>query len=208
MKEYGLYIFDFDGTLADSYESLIMPYKAALEAVGLTYHERDAARFMHMALVQTAELLGITDMAKFREAFEEEKKKDSNIVKLRIYDDVLPTLEKLKKEGKRIAIVSGNRDDHIKRMLSLKGLSDYFEIIVGKDSVVNPKPYPDLLDYALEKLNFTDKTRAVYIGDSLQDAECANNAGIDSYLLERKNEYPDFKGEKINTLLNLFEEAK
>lgn len=57
-------------------------------------------------------------------------------------------------------------------------ITDMFSVIIGGDDAKNPKPAPDGLILACEILGI-DKKSAVYIGDSMVDANTACNAEID-----------------------------
>ena len=50
-----------------------------------------------------------------------------------------------------------------------------------------------------------DKNECIYIGDSLQDVACAENAEIDGILIDRKGEYADYSGKKILSLKELYD---
>mgnify|MGYP003346611147 CR=1 FL=1 len=49
-------LFDFDGTLFDTKESLIPCYKYGFNAIGLDCTKEECYQFMHLSLSQTAEL--------------------------------------------------------------------------------------------------------------------------------------------------------
>ena len=59
---------------------------------------------------------------------------------------------------------------------------------------------------ALPALGESSGSRAVYIGDSLQDVEAADAAGMDSFFIDRENEYPDYPREKITSLTEVIPE--
>ena len=84
------------------------------------------------------------------------------------------------------------------------GVEDIFEVVSGNGEGIRPKPYPDMLNAAIDKIGCKDKSEAVYIGDSPQDPETATNAGIDGILIDRKKVYGD-KG--IQTLLDLIDSS-
>lgn len=203
MKEYDYYYFDFDGTLMDTYESLINPFKKAFREADVELTDEDVKKYIHMALIQTCEDLHITDENKMRKVYETitiEMEREEEIKKIQIFPEVVKVLSSLKERGKHIAVVSGNGVAHIKRVMSILNLSEYFDFYVGGDSTKLPKPYADPLEKAMELSSFPNKSRCMYIGDSLQDPQCAKNAGIDGILLDRKNEYLDYHDKKVFSL--------
>lgn len=60
-------------------------------------------------------------------------------------------------------------------------LKDLFEIIITSEEAGYQKPQPEIFEYILDKLNVTDKSRVLMIGDSLSsDIQGGNNFGIDT----------------------------
>jgi HAD superfamily hydrolase (TIGR01549 family) len=133
----------------------------------------------------------------------EEMKNEEDLKKIEVFPEVSEVLGTLKKNDKKIAVVSGNSVTHIGRVLKIIGLDQYFDFYVGGDSTKNPKPFADPLLKAMELSGNPLKETCLYIGDSLQDPECAKNAGIDGFLLDRKNEYAKEKWPIIHNLKEL-----
>lgn len=205
MRDYDIYIFDFDGTLVNSYPSLIGVYKEAFAKVGQEVSKEEVAIYMHEALTDTCKRRNMTveETKKVIIACEEILDYPEHLSKIFIYDDVVSTIEALAKKGKKIAIVSGNTSKHIHLTLQRMGIDNYFSVVEGSKANRKPKPYPDVLWDTLKEIKASKEEKAVYIGDSLQDPECAFNAGIDGILLERNKEYPDYKNTKIESLSEL-----
>src|SRR5439155_106548 len=63
------------------------------------------------------------------------------------------------------------------RGLRVAGLEDAFQVIVGADEVTHPKPHPEPVLTALERLG-APATGAVFVGDSRHDVECGRAAGV------------------------------
>lgn len=203
MKDYQAYLFDFDGTLFDTYHSLIFVYRYAFEQVGLECTPEQAAVFMHMSVQETCDRLGIHDLAKRQailQGVHDALDFPENLARIKIFPDVLSTLSALAKKGKIAAIVSGNTEKHIHLVLEANHLDDAFAFVVGNSPLRKPKPSGDPIFEAKKHLVGLPDSAMVYIGDSLQDPETAKNGGVDGILLERKGEYPDYSGAKITTL--------
>jgi len=56
-------------------------------------------------------------------------------------------------------------------------LTNYFKVIVTAQDYTHPKPHPEPLLTAVERLNVTPK-ETIYIGDSKSDEEAAKNAKV------------------------------
>src|SRR5438034_5265942 len=61
--------------------------------------------------------------------------------------------------------------------LRVAGLEDAFSVIVGADEVTHPKPHPEPVLTALERLG-APAAGAVFVGDSRHDVECGRAAGV------------------------------
>ena len=207
MKQYKVYLLDFDGTIADSLESIVEPYVEAFKKVGVTLQKEDVEDAIHHSVGQTLEKHHVSDpndIRQFLETFFYYFETDENIKKVKIYAEVPSFLEKGKQNGVIFGVVSGNAVSHIKHVLTLFGLDKYFSFYIGGEPDRKPKPYPDPLFAAFEYVKDVSKEDIVYVGDSLQDIESAKNAGIDGILVERKGEYPQISATKIRVLDELF----
>jgi len=206
MKNYKIYLLDFDGTLVNSAPSYRLPYFLAAKAVGLILSEEAIAEAIHHSMGQTLEMHGIVDeesQKTFIKRFNEEALKPENMKLIKTYAEVPSFLEKGRQKGYRFGIVTGNDERYVDYLLKGFGLREYFEVIVGGSPERKPKPFSDPIDKAREAFSDLPPSDFVYVGDSLQDPECAKNAGIDGILVERSNEYPSYTGTKIPTLDSL-----
>ena len=84
----------------------------------------------------------------------------------------------LKAEGITCAIVSTKRRSVIEEILVHQGLSDRVAFVVGGTDVAHYKPHPDSALLALEKAGAAPE-RALFVGDTVIDAETAQRAGLD-----------------------------
>ncbi len=102
-----------------------------------------------------------------------------------IYDDVVPTLEKLHSLGIPLAIIS-NFDTRIYDVLNALNLSHYFSsITISSDSGVS-KPNPHIFLNALKKYDCQPE-ETWHIGDSFrEDYQGAKVVGMKPYWLNRK----------------------
>ena len=168
-------LFDFDGTLLDTNELIIQSF---LSVLGKRYPGRfmreDVLHFIGPSLKQTFdnidENLSAELILEYR-AWNIEMH-DQMVVE---YDGVSETLRLLKARGIKMAIVSTKKQDIIQRGLKFMGIEDIFEIVIALDDVVNPKPDPEPILLALERLNATPQ-EALMIGDNSHDIEGGQNA--------------------------------
>ncbi len=86
------------------------------------------------------------------------------------------TLDHLRLAGLRLAIYTGSRGESF-APLQDAGLLDRFECIVTAKDVTAGKPDPEGIDRVLGHLGL-DPNAAAYVGDSPQDMQAANAAGV------------------------------
>lgn len=83
------------------------------------------------------------------------------------------------------AIYTLNKSENAKISLEKVKLSHYFNFIVGRDNVKNPKPHPDHLLYICEKVKVSP-SEILVIGDNSRDIEGALNIGARSIAIQTK----------------------
>lgn len=170
-------LFDFDGTLLDTNELIIQTF---LSVLGKRYPGRftkeDVLHFIGPSLKQTFDSIDETlteELIKEYRAWNIEMH-DQMAVE---FDGVTDTLRILKARGFKMAIVSTKRQGMIQKGLTLMGIEDIFDVVIALDDVVTPKPDPEPILLALERLNAT-KEEAIMIGDNSHDIEGGQNAGV------------------------------
>lgn len=213
-KEINALLFDFDGTLLDTNELIIQTFIAVLgEHFPGRYEREDILHFIGPSLEQTFESIDAERAIELTAQYRAINKQlhDELITE---YDGVTETLRLLKARGIKMAIVSTKRSANIKRGLALMGIDEVFEYIISLDEVKNPKPDPEPILLALEKLG-ASKDEALMIGDNYHDIEGGKNAGVrtagvawsikgEAFLASYE---PDFMLQHISDLLELTKEA-
>jgi HAD superfamily hydrolase (TIGR01509 family) len=92
------------------------------------------------------------------------------------YPGVVAMLDALRALGCTLGIVTGKSSGAWEITHKAAGLGD-FAVFVGDDHVREAKPSPDGLHLALERLGVTPD-QALYVGDSVSDAQAARDAGV------------------------------
>ena len=86
------------------------------------------------------------------------------------------------KEASKIAtlgVVTTKTAQYSEELLEHMGVMKYFKVLIGRESVKNPKPHPEPILKALAYLN-ADPSRTWMIGDTPMDLICAKEAGVES----------------------------
>lgn len=179
---YKAVIFDFDYTLGDSTNGIVLSINHALEKLNLkTQDTKTIQKTIGLSLKDTLfKLSGIQDkeaVRKFTQYFKE-KADEVMVDNTRFYEGVLEMLEKLGNEERLLGIVTTKYHYRIEQILAKNNAGNVIDVIVGGDDVKKEKPDPEGLLAAIEKLNVS-KDQVLYVGDSIVDAKTAQSAGVD-----------------------------
>lgn len=196
MRQFETYFFDFDGTLVDSYNSLVMVFEGAYSSVNTKVPEGYTLRLMRCPLFVGYEELNAPKDEESKQTFANEIIRlldDPEVLKAtKPYEETIKVLSTLKKQGKRLGIVTSNSQKHVKEVLHFLNIDEnLFSIIVGNRETKKHKPNPDPIYKGMELLGLTDKSKICYVGDALDDCLSAVNAGVTPVLIDRRHEYRD-----------------
>lgn len=171
-------LYDFDGTLADSTELIMRCYRHTMDAhlghvppdeewlsgFGMTL-ETQLRRFAR----DEAEAGRMLDTYRgYQDSIHDEL--------LRPFPGAVETVAELERRGYRLAIVTSKHRRSAMRGMELCGLVSHFDVIVTPEDVTEPKPHPEPVLFALEKLGVTAE-EAIFIGDSPHDVASGKAAG-------------------------------
>ena len=102
-----------------------------------------------------------------------------------LIDGIEEVLDFAKKKNLKQAIFTYNTHDNAVISLKTVGITDYFDVIAGRDDITNLKPHPDHLNYICRHLN-VDCDEILVVGDTSRDIEAALNVGAHSLALETR----------------------
>ncbi|HEV3117509.1 MAG TPA: HAD-IA family hydrolase [Gemmataceae bacterium] len=171
-------VFDFDGTLVDSYAAIT----ASVNHVRATHDlpplpEAEVRKHVGRG---PANLLEHTVPAGDAEKdLAEYKAHHPSVLKsgTRLLPGVTQTLPILHAHGLRLAVCSNKLRGFTLELLDIFGLSKLFQAVIGPEDAPRIKPAPDMLLAALHRLGVT-RTEALYVGDMVVDIETARSAGV------------------------------
>ena len=173
------FLFDLDGTLIDSIELILRSYRHTMR----THRGEEPPDDVWMSGLGTplwVQFRRFTDDAAEIEAMVATYR-DYNLAHhdemVRPYDGVVAGVRQLQSRGGRLGLVTSKLRRGAIRGLERAGLEDAFAVIVGADDVTHPKPHPEPVLLALERLS-APAASAVFIGDSRHDLECGRAAGV------------------------------
>jgi len=167
-------LFDWDGTLLDSYHADAQAYLAMFQALGIDWDLGDLARHY------SPDWYHVYRAAKLPRARWEEAGRLWNRFYRRQKPALLPgTRRVLRQLGRRFTlalVTSGNRA-RVSRQLRRFGLAEHFAACVCSEDAHRRKPHPAPLELALCRLRLEPEV-CVYVGDAPEDIEMARRAGV------------------------------
>lgn len=211
-------LFDLDGTLRFNNPPAVEFFLAHAAELGVTGNKekrREYERWVHYYWAQSPELLDDLQRLGNEDAFwvnyarcslqvfgcSEEKVEElapqmHNHMKENYHpedcvpNDVPMTLEALKQQGYRLAVLS-NRTKSYHEQLENLGLVDYFEFALAAGDIEVWKPDPMVFQHALLRMGvFPEQT--IYVGDNYYaDVIGAQQAGIHPVLLDPQSIFPE-----------------
>jgi phosphoglycolate phosphatase len=180
-RRFQAVVFDFDYTLVDSSQGVIECIDFALETLGMPAVSAEAAnQTIGLSLVDGFRMLVGPRPAAQADEFARlfVKRADEAMADLTVLFESVPvTIAALRARGFPLGIVSTKFRYRIEAILEREGLRDAFGVIVGGEDVAEHKPDPAGLFTAIERLGGTSES-ALYVGDSVTDAETARRAGV------------------------------
>ncbi|HET7274109.1 MAG TPA: HAD-IA family hydrolase [Longimicrobiaceae bacterium] len=208
-------LFDFDGTLADSTELVMQCYRHTMtEHLGAPPPDEEWLRGFGTPLEP--------QIRRFARSLEESDAmlktyRDYQAIHhdslLRPFEGVVELVQELLRREVPIAIVTSKHRPGTVKGLDLCGLGDCFVEIVTPEDVTNPKPHPEPVLHALERLKVAPAD-AVFVGDSPHDIASGRAAGtltaaalwgpFPRAMLESEN--PDFLLSSPSQVLDLVSE--
>ncbi len=175
-------LFDLDGTLIDSTPAILDGFGAAFLAHGEPTPNPEAVKalvgdpldFMFARLGAPTHL--VPDyIAAYKARYEQIFLEQTSLL-----EGAAGALA-LASEVADVGVVTTKTSKFSVILLEHLGVMRFIKTVIGRDDVVNPKPDPEPINTALERLGKTsaqDKVSAFMIGDTRMDLESAKRAGI------------------------------
>ncbi|MCP4324271.1 MAG: HAD-IIIA family hydrolase [Psychromonas sp.] len=179
--KYKVIIFDWDGTLMDSIDKIVVCVKAAAVECQLIEPSTDAIRHivglsLDKAMAQLCPDVSLEKQAEMVDAYRHQYLNNDQF-QTPFYPGIKPWLISLKEQGYLLAVATGKGRNGLDRMLDKFDVRDLFTVTYTADKTAS-KPDPLMLNRILEDLQI-EASQALMVGDTSYDLEMANNANID-----------------------------
>lgn len=176
-----LAVFDIDGTLVDSRASIHQAAVDAARVLGLAEPSYDRVRrivglSLHQALHELEPQLTDAELADFVAAFQDSFRRRYDAGHQEpLYAGVEDSLRRLKRDGWRLALATGQNRRGVARNLARAGWADLFQSAHCAEDGPG-KPDPAMLRAAMGACDACPKT-TIMVGDTSHDIEMAVAAG-------------------------------
>lgn len=177
-------IFDLDGTLTNTLESMTYSVNLTLKEMGLSQITKDQCRMFvgNGARVLIEESLKVSGDPK-ASRIEEGMKIYGRIFDQNCtyhvtpYEGIPEMLKALKDRGIHLAVLSNKPDRQTVKVVKEIFGDNIFDYAQGQKDGIRRKPAPDGVWYLMEQMQVS-KEDCLYIGDSEVDAATGKNAGL------------------------------
>ncbi|MGE3175594.1 MAG: HAD family hydrolase [Planctomycetota bacterium] len=179
------FLFDLDGTLADTIGDIAASTNAVRRSYGLPAHDvatiqsfvgHGAGTLLRRALAELE--LGDEDprWAEARARYTAHHDRQCTVT-ARLYPGVLPFLDALRARGHRLGVVTNKPERFARAVVAHLDLDRRVEIVIGGDTLAQKKPDPAPVLAALRRLG-GDAGAGTMVGDGETDLRAGKAAGL------------------------------
>lgn len=173
-------LFDLDGTIVNTNELIISSFQHVLSK-----HEKQPLTreqiIPHMGTTlghQLQTLTGVEDIAQMELDYRAYNAIHHDTL-VKEFPHVNEVIAALHERGIKLGVVTTKIRPSTLKALETFGLLQYMDTIVTINDVEHPKPHPEPVLTALDRLK-SDPQRTLMVGDSAADIQSANAAGVSS----------------------------
>lgn len=180
--KYQCLIFDWDGTLMDSADTIVRSLQSAARDLSLPVpHEEEVKNIIGLELTQAIQRLFPTYndgvIANIRQCYADHFLENNAMQPSQLFEGVQEGLAQLHGAGYRLAIATGKSRKGLDRVLPYSGVATFFHASRCADETAS-KPAPDMLHELMRELDVNEQ-QTLMIGDTEFDMEMAQRAAVD-----------------------------
>ena len=184
-------LFDFDGTLGDSYPAITASVNHVRALHGLPPLPEEEVR-RHVGRGPTYLLEHTVPKGDVSANAAAYRAHHPSVLRsgTRLMPGAADALQALHERGLKLGVCSNKPVDFTRELLSYLGVAPYLDVVLGPEDVARPKPAPDMLLAALPRLGVA-AGEALYVGDMTVDVETARAAGVRVWIVPTGSDTPE-----------------
>ncbi|MCG3719682.1 HAD family hydrolase [Aliarcobacter butzleri] len=176
-------LFDLDGTLIDSTDAIVSTFRFAFKEQGFDFRgsDKNIKDLIGYPLDIMFEKLGVSKQKVWD--YVDSYKNRYRVISVEQTTLLENAFEAVQLASKiaRVSVVTTKTRMYTIPILDNFNITQYFEIITGRENVENPKPHPEPILKTLAQMNYDKNSDEVYmIGDTKLDLICANEAKVNA----------------------------
>lgn len=177
------YVFlDLDGTLTDSAPGITNSVKYALKHFGIDENDMEKLKkFIGPPLLESfmkfydmSQEDAVVAVAKYREYFG-----DRGLYENSVYEGITELLTALIAQGKKPVLATSKPLIYAHEIIRHFGLDKYLYFVGGSEISGLRGRKCEVIEYAIDELNITDRSTIVMVGDRMHDVEGAKTCNVD-----------------------------
>ncbi|WP_151946884.1 HAD family hydrolase [Aliarcobacter butzleri] len=176
-------LFDLDGTLIDSTDAIVSTFRFAFKEQGFDFRgsDKNIKDLIGYPLDIMFERLGVSKQKVWD--YVDSYKNRYRVISVEqttLLENAFEAVQLAYKIA-RVSVVTTKTRMYTIPILDNFNITQYFEIITGRENVENPKPHPEPILKTLAQMNYDKNKDEVYmIGDTKLDLICANEAKVNA----------------------------
>lgn len=194
-EKYVNFIWDFDGTLFDSYPHTAAAFAKALADSGKIIDVKEAEKLLRISVGTAVRHYGLND-EEYKQFYVYELTDDFEPV-IKIYDGAEDALKRILARGGKHFLFT-HRDKKALELLEKQGILELFTEVVTVENGFAYKPAPDAIEYLVKEFSL-DKDKTVMVGDREIDIGSGINAGVHTLFFDEFSASPETKAEETYT---------
>jgi HAD superfamily hydrolase (TIGR01549 family) len=193
MTHFRAVILDVDGTLVDSNDAHARSWQEALSEHGYDVPFKRIRNLIGMGgdnlLPEAIHVEKDSELGQQIAKRRQEIFKSRYLPELKAFPEVRALVARLRDAGLKVVVASSGEKDEVEHLLELAQVTDLVEAQTSSADAENSKPDPDIIEAALEKLDYPPY-QVVMLGDTPYDVEAASKAGV-PVIAMRSGEFSD-----------------
>ncbi len=168
-------IFDFDGTLADTFTYILLVFKELAEEYDINIEGVDVEAMRSLSVLQ---LLSYFHIPLYKLPFivlEGQKRMKRYAPKIKPIKGIPEVLKELKKRNYRMGILTSNSVENVDEFLKRYKLDSYFDFLLSQNNLFGK----DRSLRSIMKKYKIVKDEAIYVGDEIRDLDACHTIDID-----------------------------